>query len=128
MLLAGAAVALPGCGGEDEPPEPVVQEQGSSQAEEDAASGAARAYLQNSDPKRCAKLATQSGLDYCRSFAGANTLREPDPRIEDVAVNLPDATVRFVATGRGAGSILMRKVTGPWRGEAVTGADYQPKD
>ena len=118
-------LALSACGGDegDEPvlPPPVPRE------EQDAAAAAARAYLQNEDPGRCRELATPSGLDYCRRYARTSTVDSPDPRVERVAASEANATVTFTASGRGKGSILLRKVGGKWRGEAVVGRDYQPR-
>ena len=125
--LVLAAVALAGggagCGTDDEEPPvgPSVPP-----AERDAAIRAAHAYLRNRDPKRCAALATPSGESYCRRYARASDVTPPDPRIASVEISRENATIGFTASGRGRGSILLRKVNESWRGEAVVGRDYQP--
>ncbi len=125
VALAAISLTGTGCGGDDESPDP-PKEPGVSQAEKDAVVLAARAYLENRDPGRCGLVATPAGVTSCRRYA--QTPPVPDLSVLDASVSLETATVRFVAPARDEGSILMRKFRDEWRGEAVQGRDYQPRE
>jgi hypothetical protein len=121
--LFTACLALGACGEEDDGPvEPPVDP-----AEERAVTGVTRDYILNADPRRCQELATAFGENGCRRYARGNRLRDVELRVEEIDLARTDATVSFTVPGRGPGSLLLRKVEGRWRGEAVVGRDYVPK-
>ncbi len=124
LALTAACLAIGACGEEDEGPvEPPVDP-----AEERAVTGVTREYILNADPRRCEELATAFGVNGCRRYAKANDLGQVELRIEEIDLARTDATVGFTVPGRGPGSLLLRKVEGRWRGEAVVGRDYVPAE
>lgn len=96
-------------------------------AEERAVTDVARAYMLNTDPKRCKDLATTFGINGCRRYAKGNELGDAELSVDEIDLARTDATVSFSVPGRGPGSLLLRKVEAGWRGEAVVGRDYVPK-
>ena len=123
LALFIACLALSACGEDDAGP----VEPPADPAEERAVTGVTRDYILNADPKRCQELATAFGFDGCRRYAKGNRLGNSELSVEEIDLARTDATVSFTVSGRGLGSLLLRKVEGRWRGEAVVGRDYVPK-
>jgi len=80
------------------------------------------ADIQDLSPRTMARY-----LKTFRRYAKGNRLGNSELSVKEIDLARTDATVSFTVSGRGLGSLLLRKVEGRWRGEAVVGRDYVPK-